>query len=72
MLYDLALCYERADWTQIDSLAGELHIQTNLLTSLYFSCMEDVNRIWDEITQASASRKEEAEKAETAKEPSAE
>ncbi|MBM6665051.1 EAL and HDOD domain-containing protein [Flavonifractor plautii] len=53
MLYDLALCYERADWAQIDRLAGELGIQANLLTSLYFSCMEDVNRIWRDITQAS-------------------
>ena len=53
MLYDLALCYERADWAQIDRLAGELGIQANLLTSLYFSCMEDVNPIWREITQAS-------------------
>lgn len=51
MLYDLALCYERADWSQIDRLAEELGIQTNLLTSLYFSCMEEVNRIWSEITQ---------------------
>lgn len=52
MLYDLALCYERADWSKIDHLAGELGIQTNLLTSLYFNCMEEVNRIWSEITQA--------------------
>ena len=52
MLYDLALCYERADWSQIDHLAGELGIQTNLLTSLYFNCMEEVNRIWNEITQS--------------------
>ena len=52
ILYDLALCYERADWAQIDRLAGELGIQTNLLTSLYFSCMEEVNRIWGEISQA--------------------
>lgn len=58
MLYDLALSYERADWAQIDRLAGELGIQTNLLTSLYFSCMEDVNRIWNEITQASAAKLE--------------
>lgn len=62
MLYDLALCYERADWAQIDKLAGELGIQTNLLTSLYFSCMEDVNRIWTEITQASGKRSEELAK----------
>lgn len=59
MLYDLALSYERADWAQIDRLAGELGIQTNLLTSVYFSCMEDVNRIWNEITQASNSHEEE-------------
>ena len=59
MLYDLALCYERADWAQIDKLSEELGIQTNLLTSLYFSCMEDVNRIWTEITQASVKHREE-------------
>ncbi len=52
VLYDLALCYERADWSKIDHLAGELGIQANLLTSLYFNCMEEVNRIWNEITQA--------------------
>lgn len=58
ILYDLALCYERADWSQIDSLAGELNIQTNLLTSLYFNCMEKVNQIWNEITQSIASVEE--------------
>ena len=51
MLYDLALCYERADWGKIDELAGELGIPTNLLTSLYFNCMEEVNRVWNEMTQ---------------------
>lgn len=61
MLYDLALSYERADWAQIDRLAGELGIQTNLLTSLYFSCMEEVNRIWGEITQAEAVQSQQAE-----------
>lgn len=52
MLYDLALCYERADWKQIERLAGELGIQTNLLTSVYFSCMEEVNHIWSEVSRA--------------------
>ena len=51
MLYDLALCYERADWSKIDGLAGELGIPTNLLTSVYFNCMEEVNRVWAEITR---------------------
>ena len=54
LLYKLEVSYERADWTQIDKLAEELGIQTNLLTSLYFNCMEEVNRIWSEITQVSA------------------
>lgn len=54
MLYDLALSYERADWAQIDQLSEKLGIPSNLLTSLYFNCMEDVNRIWNEITQQSA------------------
>lgn len=61
VLYDLALCYERADWAQIDRLAGELGIQTNVLTSLYFSCMEEVNRIWAEITQAQGIQPEKLE-----------
>lgn len=51
MLYDLALSYERADWEQIDKLAEELGIPTNLLTNLYFNCLQEVNRIWSELTQ---------------------
>lgn len=50
MLYDLALSYEQADWSKIDQLAEGLGIPTNLLTSVYFNCMEEVNRIWSEIT----------------------
>lgn len=51
MLYQLALSYEQADWGKIDKLAEELGIPTNLLTSLYFNCMEEVNRVWSEITK---------------------
>lgn len=58
LLYDLALSYERADWGRIDQLAGELEIPTNLLTSLYFSCMDEVNRIWNELTQMSSGQKD--------------
>ena len=52
MLYKLALSYERANWGEIDGLAQELGIPTNLLTSLYFSCMEEVNQIWADITKS--------------------
>lgn len=37
-----------ANWARIDELAEGLGIPTNLLTSLYFSCMEEVNRVWNE------------------------
>lgn len=58
MLYDLALSYERANWARIDELAEGLGIPTNLLTSLYFSCMEEVNRVWNEITRPEPSQLE--------------
>lgn len=58
MLYDLALCYERADWSNIDHLANELGVPTNLLTSLYFNCMEEVNRVWSEMTRQQAGQQE--------------
>ena len=64
MLYDLALSYERADWEQIDSLAEQLGIPTNLLTSLYFSCMEEGTRSWSELTQQTPGQEEAGEKAE--------
>lgn len=50
MLYDLALAYERGNWSQIDALAEKLGIPTNLLTSVYFNCMEEVNRVWRDMT----------------------
>ena len=50
MLFDLAVSYERADWKRIDELAQGLGIPTNLLTSVYFNCMEEVNRVWSELT----------------------
>lgn len=49
MLFELALSYERADWTAIGTLAGKLEIPTNLLTSVYFNCMEEVNTIWRQL-----------------------
>lgn len=50
LLYELILSYEMADWDKISSLAEELGIPTNLLTSVYFICMENVNILWDQLT----------------------
>lgn len=61
MLYCLAISYERADWSKIDELAEKLEIPTNLLTSIYFRCMEEVNQTWKEITEPKAEVTETAE-----------
>ena len=50
-LFDLVLCYERADWKNINVYAEKLGIATNLLTSTYFSCTEEVNMIWKQLTE---------------------
>lgn len=50
MLYDLALSYERADWEAIGKLAESLGIPTNLLTSVYFNCVEEVGNTWKQLT----------------------
>lgn len=49
-LYELVLAYEVADWTKITELAEELGIPHNLLTSVYFICMENVNILWEQLT----------------------
>ncbi len=48
-LYDLALAYESADWNRVNRRAEELQIPTNLLTSLYFDCMESTNQLWETL-----------------------
>ncbi|MDD4844084.1 MAG: HDOD domain-containing protein [Anaerotignum sp.] len=48
-LFSLLLSYERADWDRITTLADELHIPTNLLTSLYFDSVDRANMIWARI-----------------------
>ncbi len=50
MLYGLVLSYEAADWEKITFLAEELGIPGNLLTSIYFICMENVNTLWEQLT----------------------
>ena len=50
MLYDLLLSYEAADWDRITKLAEELGIPDNMMTSVYFVCMENVNSLWEQLT----------------------
>ncbi len=50
-LYELLLSYEAADWNAINALAEELGIPSQVLTSVYFICMENVNILWDQLTK---------------------
>ena len=58
-LFDLVLSYERADWKATKTLAGELELQTNVLAQAYIDCVEEVNGIWESLTDNSEERKKE-------------
>lgn len=48
-LLSLVISYERADWKNITLCADELGIPSNMLTTIYFDCMENVNHIWEQM-----------------------
>lgn len=50
-LYQLVLCYEKADWRGMTQHAQALGIPMNIITQIYFECVENVNTIWRDITQ---------------------
>lgn len=60
-LYELILCYERAEWSEIQRLSEELGIQTNVMAQMYMECVEEVNDIWDNIVGTEESIREAAE-----------
>ncbi len=49
-LFELVVCYEQANWQRIDELASELKIPTDMLTNIYFLCIEESERTWKDIT----------------------
>jgi len=53
LLYKLVLSYEIADWDAINAYAKELEIPNQLLTSVYFICVENVNVLWEQLTSIS-------------------
>lgn len=60
-LYELILCYERAEWRQIKTISEELGIQTNTLAQLYMECVQEVNEIWVNIVGAEESLAEQTD-----------
>ena len=55
------LSYESADWERITVLAEELRIPDNMMTSIYFICMENVNPLWEQLTNPYQQRPESPE-----------
>ena len=51
-LYELLLSYEAANWNAITSLAEELGIPNQILTNVYFNCMENVNVLWEQLSSS--------------------
>jgi EAL and modified HD-GYP domain-containing signal transduction protein len=50
-LYQLILNYERADWKMSKAFAESLDINTTLITQIYVDCVDDVNTVWNSLTQ---------------------
>lgn len=51
-LLSLVLSYEKADWRNMSTAAEELGIPSSLIAQKYFECVENVNDIWNSLTQA--------------------
>lgn len=50
-LYELLLSYEAADWSAINECAEALGIPSQVLTSAYFICTENINVLWEQLTK---------------------
>ena len=60
MLLELVISYEKADWKKITEYAEALGIPSAQLSIIYFNCMEEVNRIWDQMVNPSSAEKAQA------------
>lgn len=59
LLYNLVLFYESADWKNITKAAEELGIPKNIISQVYFECMETVNSIWSNLIMTDGGSDEE-------------
>lgn len=49
LLYNLVLCYEKADWRGVANYSAQLGLPLNIVSQEYLSCVEHVNSIWNEL-----------------------
>ena len=50
MLYGLVTSYEAADWQEVNMLSEQLGIPGELLSTVYFECMDAAEEIWKSMT----------------------
>ncbi len=50
-LYALMISYEDADWDKVSKLCELLGIAPNMLTTLYFECMEQADEVWENVNR---------------------
>lgn len=51
ILYEMILCYERAEWGKSQELAEELGIEPAVMAQVYMECVDEVNDIWENIVK---------------------
>lgn len=51
-LYELILYYEKADWKEISNRMNHLGIPSKIVSQLYIDSVEEVNQIWDGLTNS--------------------
>lgn len=59
-LYELLLSYEAANWNAITALSEELGIPSQVITNIYFTCVENVNFLWEQLNNGSPRQESEA------------
>lgn len=64
LLYQMVLCYEKADWSGMTRHAEKLGIPMNIITQIYFECVEYVNSIWKDLMMPVDGAAEEVKNAE--------
>jgi len=52
-LYGILVSYEDANWEQVNLLADYLKLPPNLLTTLYFECMDQAEQVWKNVNRMS-------------------
>ncbi len=60
-LFQLVLDYEQADWKKLKKDTEKLNIATNMIAQLYLDCVEEVNEIWNGLTNEFERPEEEVE-----------